>query len=1383
MDNDGLSALMHASRNGHDTIVELLIESGPHIHQTDKDECNALIYASSTGSGKIVELLIKSGADIKAIDKGGLDALMHATNNGHETILEILFKSGADVHHTDKDGCSALILASRNRHNTVLELLIKNGEDIDMLDNKGLDAIMHATKNGHDEIVEILIESGSDIHHTDKDGCNALIFASRNGHDKIFEMLIKNGADINHSDTYGRSALMKGSRKGHNRIVELLFKSEVAINQADIEGCNALIFASRKGRGKIVGLLIKRGADINLTDKYGCDALIHASKNGHDKIVELLIKSGADINRIDKRGMNALIDASDKGHYKIVEFLMLNGADINRAANYGMGALMHASKNGHDKIVELLIKSGADINHVDMYGTNAVIVASKYGHDKIVELFLKNGADNNKFDKSGCDALMDAPAKGHVKIIKSGADISKIDNTGRDALMYALAKGHDNIVELLMKNGADININDKGYNDILINALDKGHVTIVELLIKRRVDFNLTDKDGRSALMAASGNGLTTIVELLIKCGADINQTDKNGMNALFYALEKGQDTIIEILVENGADINSVDLFGVSALMEACMKGLANTALFLIKKGANVKLCDQNGWDALLFASQNGLDEIVQLILKTGGDFNRVNRYGLDALMLAAQNEKNRTVQLLLKSALDCIVFKPNRWKKSKNTSVNFLHETVGSIELQTYLTTYLSELVFLALKKESKSLLEIITSFADEHSYMTYFARNIKILSHHCLTTLNQGVQNDTNNELSTSTIRAQNHADFRNFKRSIDCYVKIVLFCRNNQTPSYDVLKEFVCDVMLEFSNMRDFDALHFFICQKCLKTIYSALNAEDKLKFLKLLFNLNYAEKTMQFLQDEHLLDTTAPYFSLSLIRDMLSLLWGGSHHSSEFALQLAEKNIIVIFTDCLTSIKEMQNSHTLFITKNVIAILHNIARRGEAKKYFTNNIIFEAVLSLKTMYKQTRFTSHLLLLLIEEECGAEKEAIENVKRSVKESLLQAVRGNRKSLYGFPLSELLQGLGKFTEQEEDLKEIIPLLPRLTEILKNDDTDEHLFTTKCIRELSRIPEVSRRIIIDEDLSDLLNKSLSLGNKDITANVHSARWRSGLATGKTDILVSDEFPKEFRIDPTTLASGAFGSVHFVVDIYRPEDIQFVAKKTLRKVNDADKCRDTFQQEASILISLKHERIVQFHGFQKTETELFLFLEFVKMGTLSAFVKQHARLNEVLTRRFTIQILEGVTYLHENKIVHLDIKGNNILMADEANIKLTDFGLSTILIEEKGVEAERGTTRYMAPEMINCPDGRIFRNACSLDIWSVGSTVVEMVTGVPPNSTTASVNVLFKRANLEKPKYNLPVESSIYLQQFLEKTLRPEAAERPSAETLLKEDAFVTGYI
>ncbi|XP_059163800.1 dual specificity protein kinase shkB-like [Physella acuta] len=611
---------------------------------------------------------------------------------------------------------------------------------------------------------------------------------------------------------------------------------------------------------------------------------------------------------------------------------------------------------------------------------------------------------------------------------------------------------------------------------------------------------------------------------------------------------------------------------------------------------------------------------------------------------------------------------------------------------------------------------------------------------------TLKQDVENDTKTQLSDSTVSELYNIEFQNFKKSFDCYVKIVVLAHNEQKPSYDDLQEFVSDVMSEFSNMRDFDALHFFICQRCLKTIYDVLKEEDNLKFFTLLLDLNYADITWRCLKDENLLDTTAPGFTLSLIRDMMNLLMVGSNKSAEFALILAEKDAVKTFTDFLIYHKNVQNSQSNFIIGRVVAVLYTIARRKGAKKFFSVNNTYNVIQNMEFKEEDTSMIATFLRVLIEDDSTTDTEA------------------ETTAVHLLPLYELLTG----------------------GLSDDDDPDDLIFTTQCLRGLCRNKEGSEIIITDKDLNGNLQRLINSHNEDLSANVHSILWTAGRTTGilpsTTDIVLSDEFPKRFEIKPTPLGQGGFGSVHLVVDIDQPDDETFVPKKTHADPNNQKKWMESLQSEASILIKLKHKNIVQFHGYLKKENDVILFLEYIKMGTLSTFIKQHTRLNEGLTRQFTIQILEGVKYLHETNILHLDIKGTNILMVDESNIKLTDFGLSTILNEE-GVEAERGTTRYMAPEMINCPEGRIFKHCCSLDIWSVGSTVVEMITGSPPNSTTASVNVLFKIAMLQKPKYELSITASKNLRDFLEKTFTSEAEQRPSAEDLLREDPFITGSL
>ncbi|XP_059159796.1 mitogen-activated protein kinase kinase kinase A-like [Physella acuta] len=260
------------------------------------------------------------------------------------------------------------------------------------------------------------------------------------------------------------------------------------------------------------------------------------------------------------------------------------------------------------------------------------------------------------------------------------------------------------------------------------------------------------------------------------------------------------------------------------------------------------------------------------------------------------------------------------------------------------------------------------------------------------------------------------------------------------------------------------------------------------------------------------------------------------------------------------------------------------------------------------------------------------------------------MRDVLKNEEELGGYSRSELLQGLANIFEQNEnELQEMLQLYPHLKEILTHDDPDEQIFTTQCLRELSRNKEGSEKIITDKELNYTLNTLMNSNNKDLLANVLSIFWRAGRTTGmlpsKTDVFLSDEFPQKFEVKPVPFAQGGFGSVHLVVDLDQPVDEKFVAKKTHADPNNQKKWMDSFESEASILIKLKHKNIVVFHGYQKNESEIILFLEYIKMGTLSTFIKQHKRLNEALTRQFTIQILKGVKYLHENNVLHLDIKG------------------------------------------------------------------------------------------------------------------------------------------
>ncbi|XP_036995749.1 mitogen-activated protein kinase kinase kinase 2 isoform X3 [Artibeus jamaicensis] len=170
-------------------------------------------------------------------------------------------------------------------------------------------------------------------------------------------------------------------------------------------------------------------------------------------------------------------------------------------------------------------------------------------------------------------------------------------------------------------------------------------------------------------------------------------------------------------------------------------------------------------------------------------------------------------------------------------------------------------------------------------------------------------------------------------------------------------------------------------------------------------------------------------------------------------------------------------------------------------------------------------------------------------------------------------------------------------------------------------------------------------------------------------------------------------------------------------------------------------------------------------------GSIKDQLKAYGALTENVTRKYTRQILEGVHYLHSNMIVHRDIKGANILRDSTGNVKLGDFGaskrLQSICLSGTGMKSVTGTPYWMSPEVISGEGyGR------KADIWSVGCTVVEMLTEKPPWAEYEAMAAIFKIAT-QPTNPKLPPHVSDYTRDFL-KRIFIEAKMRPSAEELLR---------
>ncbi|KAF6114863.1 mitogen-activated protein kinase kinase kinase 19 [Phyllostomus discolor] len=207
-----------------------------------------------------------------------------------------------------------------------------------------------------------------------------------------------------------------------------------------------------------------------------------------------------------------------------------------------------------------------------------------------------------------------------------------------------------------------------------------------------------------------------------------------------------------------------------------------------------------------------------------------------------------------------------------------------------------------------------------------------------------------------------------------------------------------------------------------------------------------------------------------------------------------------------------------------------------------------------------------------------------------------------------------------------------------------------------------------------------------------------------------------------------------------------------------------------------LLKALKHVNIVAYLGTCLEENIVSIFMEFVPGGSISSIINRFGPLPEMVFCKYTKQILQGVAYLHENCVVHRDIKGNNVMLMPTGIIKLIDFGCAKRLAwaglngtHSDMLKSMHGTPYWMAPEVIN--ESGYGRKS---DIWSIGCTVFEMATGKPPLASMGRMAAMFYIGAHRGLMPPLPEHFSESAADFVRVCLTRDQHERPSAVQLLK---------
>ncbi|KAL7344269.1 kinase-like domain-containing protein, partial [Rhodotorula toruloides] len=216
------------------------------------------------------------------------------------------------------------------------------------------------------------------------------------------------------------------------------------------------------------------------------------------------------------------------------------------------------------------------------------------------------------------------------------------------------------------------------------------------------------------------------------------------------------------------------------------------------------------------------------------------------------------------------------------------------------------------------------------------------------------------------------------------------------------------------------------------------------------------------------------------------------------------------------------------------------------------------------------------------------------------------------------------------------------------------------------------------------------------------------------------------------------IGRGTYGHVYIALSVTTGETIAVKQVEMPRTYSDKEDQRtkgmiSSLKAEIELLKDLDHPNIVLYLGMEQTPEFLSIFLEYVPGGSIGRIIRTHGKFEEDVIKFFTLQILDGLEYLHGLGILHRDMKADNILIDQDGMCKISDFGTSKKsgdIYQNNENMSMQGSIFWMAPEGESFPPSLGY--SAKADIWSLGCICIEMLAGSRPWEGEGFMGAMFK---------------------------------------------------
>ncbi|KAL6640561.1 hypothetical protein ACP70R_021684 [Stipagrostis hirtigluma subsp. patula] len=253
------------------------------------------------------------------------------------------------------------------------------------------------------------------------------------------------------------------------------------------------------------------------------------------------------------------------------------------------------------------------------------------------------------------------------------------------------------------------------------------------------------------------------------------------------------------------------------------------------------------------------------------------------------------------------------------------------------------------------------------------------------------------------------------------------------------------------------------------------------------------------------------------------------------------------------------------------------------------------------------------------------------------------------------------------------------------------------------------------------------------------------------------------------------LGKGTFGKVHYARNL---ESNQSVAIKILDK-GKALKVglSEQIRREITTMRLVEHKNIVQLHEVMATRNYIYFVMEYVRGGELFDKIEKSGKLTEAAAHKYFQQLISAVDYCHSRGVYHRDLKPENLLLDENENLKVSDFGLSA-LSDSKGqdglLHTTCGTPAYVAPEVIS----KTGYDGAKSDIWSCGVVLFVLLSGYLPFQ---GPNLMEMYRKIQHGDFRCPSWFSHKLKKLLYKILDPNPGTRISIQKIKESTWFRKG--